>query len=157
MLREKFLPGRAFVFFIVTLISIAFFLAIIVSISDYIIGSIIYHSISGFPKNPLTTLAYYFLLILFGIFIYFIFFLLFLVEFFYRNYNLSFYVFLFMSVLVSIFCAWLAWTGHASSTYPLAVKNTICLIIAGIGYPFVSNFWAKKIKFIKLVPVDEEL
>ncbi len=157
MLKERFLPGRAFVFFIIILLSISFFLAVIGSVAEYIMIYLKYYQISEYQENPLFLLWYYFIYIVFGIFIYFIFFILFLVEFFYRNYNLPFYIFLIISILVSLFCAWLAWTGHASSTYPLAVKNIICFVLAGIAYPFISNFWAKKIKFIKLVPADDEL
>ena len=47
----------------------------------------------------------------------------------------------------------LLWMSAGSND--LKIKNAMCLIIAGIVYPFISNFWAEKIKFIKLIPADE--
>lgn len=156
MLKEKFLPGRSFIFFILTLISISIFLAVIVSVSDYITLYLKY-PLSHYPLRLLDTLLYYWVFILIGMFVYFIFFLLFLNEFFYRYYNLSFGIFLLMSVIISLFCAWLLWKGRVNTQPEMEIKNTICLIIAGIAYPFISNFWSRKIKFIKLVPTDDEL
>lgn len=157
MLKEIFLPGRAFVFFIIILLSISFFLAVIGSVADYIMIYLKYYQISEYQENPLFLLWYYFIFIVVGIFIYFIFFLLLLIEFIYRYNNLSFWIFLLMSVIVSGFCAWLALENHITAIPALKIKYIICFVLGGIAYPFISNFWARKIKFIKLVPVEDEL
>lgn len=155
MLKEKFLPGKAFIFFIISLVSAALFLAVMNSIADHIIGYLKYQPGLGYPNKPLMALWYNFLLTLIGIFIYFIFLLLFIIEFIYRNYKLSFGVFLLMSIIVSLFCAWLVLNNHISDIPALEYKYVICFIFTGIAYPFISNFWARKIKFIILVPSDD--
>jgi len=149
MLKETFLPGKAFLSFIVTLLTISVFFSLISTLSDYAIYGLKYHINFGEDSTlnkPFVILYIYFIIAFVGIFYFFIFFLILLLEFFYRYYNLAFWIFLSGSVIIACFVSWYFFHGGEEKR----IKNTICLIIAGIAYPFISNFWARKIGFIKV-------
>ena len=151
MLKEKFLPGKGFLFFLITIVSIIFFTVIITTFSEYIM--FLKYNLTDRQLKILWTLNLYWILI--GMIFYFIFFLLFLNEFFYRYYNLSFRVFLLMSVIISLICCFIMWEANIKSMHEVKIIDAICIIISGIAYPFISNFWARKIQFIKMVPAEE--
>ena len=155
MLRRNFFSYNGFIVFLITLISVGIILSMLLLIIDYSIFALTDEKLQYALQNPFRVFFGYLLGFCAAFFYFFIFVYVFANEFIYRYFRIHFALYFVVYLTIFSFISYYSY----KDTYKLIphhgnveqYKYSVCLILVGIIYPFISNFWAKKFLLDKII------
>lgn len=120
--------------------------AILLSIADYLLLAL---DITEFPAAKVFQRIYvYFMFALTAYLVYGIALLLILLELFHRFNRYRFLFLMVGSLLIFSACIFIFWeeprTAADTPINILQIKNSACLVLTGLAYPFISEFWRQR-------------